>query len=58
MITDPISRFAALQRTRPEYRGRDVMTKEIKYCFDDQDVEDVIRNMGDIQVRRLPVVNP
>ncbi len=34
------------------------MTKEIKYCFDDQDVEDVIRNMGDIQVRRLPVVNP
>ncbi|MDQ8727964.1 CBS domain-containing protein [Bradyrhizobium sp. LHD-71] len=36
---------------------RDVMTREVIYCFEDQDVEDVTRNMGDIQVRRLPVVN-
>jgi CBS domain-containing protein len=36
---------------------RDVMTKEVLYCFDDEDVEHVVQNMGDIQVRRLPVMN-
>jgi CBS domain-containing protein len=41
----------------PEGKVRDVMSKEVKYCFDDQDVEEVARNMGEIQVRRLPVVN-
>jgi CBS-domain-containing membrane protein len=38
-------------------RVAEVMSSEIKYCFDDQDVNDVLRNMSDIQVRRLPVVN-
>ena len=33
------------------------MTKEIKYCFDDDDLDEVARNMADIKVRRLPVVN-
>lgn len=33
------------------------MTKDVKYCFDDQEVEEVTRNMADIQVRRLPVLN-
>jgi Mg/Co/Ni transporter MgtE len=33
------------------------MTEEVKYCFEDQDVDEVIQNMGDIQVRRLPVLN-
>ena len=36
---------------------RDVMSTEIRYCFEDEDVEHVTRNMGDIQVRRLPVMN-
>jgi CBS-domain-containing membrane protein len=33
------------------------MSADVKYCFDDQDVAEVTKNMGDIQVRRLPVVN-
>jgi Mg/Co/Ni transporter MgtE len=33
------------------------MTRDVKYCFDDQDIEEVSQNMGTIQVRRLPVVN-
>lgn len=37
--------------------ARDVMTAKTYYCFDDQDVEEVCNNMGEIQVRRLPVVN-
>ena len=41
----------------PDASVRDVMTSEVKYCFDDQEVEEVTRNMGDLQVRRLPVVN-
>jgi CBS domain-containing protein len=36
---------------------RDVMTKDVKYCFEDEDIERVVQNMGDIQVRRLPVLN-
>ncbi len=38
-------------------RVRDVMTSDVKYCFEDDDIDDVTRNMGDNQVRRLPVVN-
>ena len=38
-------------------RVGDVMTRDIKYCFEDEDMEHVITNMGDIQVRRLPVMN-
>jgi CBS domain-containing protein len=41
----------------PDARIGDVMTCEVKYCFDDQDIEEVTANMGDIQVRRLPVLN-
>ena len=36
---------------------KDVMTKNVKYCFEDQLLDEVVQNMGDIQVRRLPVLN-
>jgi CBS domain-containing protein len=41
----------------PDSRIGDVMTADVKYCFEDQDIEEVTANMGDIQVRRLPVLN-
>ena len=41
----------------PDAPVREVMTEDVKYCFADQDLEEVTRNMGDIQVRRLPVLN-
>jgi CBS domain-containing protein len=41
----------------PETRVGDVMTKDVKYCFEDEDITGVAANMADIQVRRLPVVN-
>jgi CBS domain-containing protein len=37
--------------------ARDVMSPEILYCREDQDVNEVLRNMGEQQIRRLPVVN-
>ena len=41
----------------PDARIADVMTADVKYRFEDQDIEEVTSNMGDIQVRRLPVLN-
>ena len=36
---------------------QEAMTEKTYYCFEDQDIEEVASNMGDIQVRRLPVVS-
>jgi len=36
---------------------RDAMTKDVKYCFEDEDIDDVVENMAEIQVRRLPVMS-
>jgi CBS domain-containing protein len=33
------------------------MTEEVMYCYDDQDLDEIAENMGEIQVRRLPVLN-
>ena len=33
------------------------MSREVLYCFEDQEVKEIARNMGDVKVRRLPVVN-
>ncbi len=58
MITDRDIVIRAVAEGRdPETKVRDIMSPEIKYCFEDEDVDHVARNMGDIQVRRLPVVN-
>ncbi|OHV82298.1 CBS domain-containing protein [Rhizobium sp. LCM 4573] len=40
-----------------ETKVREVMSRDVKYCFEDEDVDEVAHNMGDIQVRRLPVVS-
>lgn len=37
----------------PQTPVREVMTKHVKYCFEDQDIEEVTLNMGYIQVRRV-----
>jgi CBS domain-containing protein len=36
---------------------RDVMTTAVKYCHDDENIEQVAQNMAELGVRRLPVVN-
>lgn len=59
MITDrDITIRAVAEGKKPEeVQARDIMTPKTYYCYDDQDVEEVCNNMGEIQVRRLPVVN-
>ncbi|MDB5452574.1 MAG: hypothetical protein JWO33_1152 [Caulobacteraceae bacterium] len=41
----------------PNAKIRDVMSGEVRYCYEDDSVDDVLRNMGELQVRRLPVLN-
>src|SRR5688572_9174537 len=58
MITDrDIAVRAVAQDKGPETKVRDVMTPDVKYCFEDEDVDKVVKNMAEIQVRRLPVVS-
>lgn len=58
MITDRDIVIRALAQGKSgDTRIRDVMSAEVKYCFEDDDIDDVARNMGDIQIRRLPVVD-
>jgi CBS domain-containing protein len=37
--------------------ARDAMSPGVLYCFEDDSVEAVLDNMGDQQIRRLPVVD-
>jgi CBS domain-containing protein len=58
MLTDrDITVRAVARGLGPDTPVREVMSADVKYCYEDQAVEEVARNMADIQVRRLPVVN-
>jgi Mg/Co/Ni transporter MgtE len=35
---------------------RDAMTQDVKYVFEDEDLDDVMENLASIQVRRVPVM--
>ena len=59
MITDRdiAVRAVAAGKDPKQTKIRDVMSQKVLYCYDDQTTEEVARNMGDNQVRRLPVLN-
>jgi len=59
MITDRdiAIRLAAEGKDPAKTRVQEVMTSEVKYCFEDQELNEVAQNMAELQVRRLPVVN-
>lgn len=58
MITDrDIAVRGVAQGKGPDALVGDVMSKEVRYCYDDEESDAVLRNMGDIQLRRLPVLN-
>jgi CBS domain-containing protein len=58
MITDRDIAVRAVAENKPtSTKVRDVISGEVRYCYDDEDASHVARNMGDQQVRRLPVVN-
>lgn len=58
MITDrDIAVRAVAAGKSPKTPVRDIMSTDVCYCFDDQQISDVAANMGEIKVRRLPVVD-
>ncbi len=58
MITDrDIAVRAVAQGRGPDTKLREVMTADVKYCFEDEEVEQLAENMADIQMRRMPVLN-
>ena len=50
-------RAVAAGKEPTECKVREVMSPEIRYIYDDELVEDATRNMTELQVRRLPVLN-
>lgn len=58
MLTDRDIAVRAVARGRdPQTPVREVMTPEVKYCFEDDDVDEICGNMAEQQLRRLPVVD-
>jgi CBS domain-containing protein len=59
MITDrDIAIRAVAQGKGPDTPVREVMSSEqVLYCYEDEELDHVAKNMGSERVRRLPVVN-
>lgn len=58
MITDrDIAVRAVADGRAPDTRVGEVMSREMIYCFEDDDLDDVAYRMGEAQVRRLPVLS-
>ena len=59
MLTDRdiTVRVVAEARSPVNCRVGDVMSRDVKYVYDDESTEDLARNMGDLQIRRMPVLN-
>ncbi len=58
MVTDrDIAVRAVAEGKGPDTRVREVMTPDVQYCFEDEDLDEVVRNMGENKVRRLPVMS-
>lgn len=58
MITDrDIAIRAVAQGLDPDTPVRQIMSPDVKYVFEDQEVDEVSIVMSDLQVRRLPVVD-
>ena len=58
MITDrDIAIRAVAENKSPETPVSEVMSREILYCFEDESIDHVAENMGEQQIRRLPVLS-
>lgn len=59
MITDRdiTIRATAAGMAPAEHLVREIMTEQTRWCTEDQSTEEVMKQMGDVQIRRLPVLN-
>ncbi len=54
---DIVIRVVADGKSPAECEVGDVMTEEIHYCLDDDDIEEVARRLGEQRIRRMPVLD-
>lgn len=59
MLTDRdiVTRAVAKGLDPANCTAKETMSAEVYYCRKDDDVDDVAKNMADMQVRRMPVVD-
>lgn len=58
MVTDrDIAIRGVAEGKSADTQVREVMSEEVKYCFEDDDLDSVAVNMGDIQLHRLVVLD-
>lgn len=59
MITDRdiTVRATSAGRAPDEVRVEDVMSGDVRWCFDDQTVDEVLEQMSEVQIRRVPVID-
>ena len=58
MLTDrDIAVRALAQGKGPDAKVSEAMTPDVRYCFEDEELDDVVRSMGEQKVRRLPVMS-
>ena len=58
VVTDrDIAIRAVARQMSPHTTVGEIMSKEVLYCYEDEELEHVAQNMGDMQVRRLPVMD-
>ena len=59
MLTDRdiVIRAVARGLSPQQAKVREVMSADVKYVYEDESIEDAARNMSQLQVRRLPVLD-
>ena len=59
MITDRdiVIRALADGKSPTDVKASDIMTDDIFWCYEDQTAGEVLQQMGDQQIRRIPVIN-
>jgi CBS domain-containing protein len=58
MLTDrDIAIRGMAQGLGPDSKVRDAMSREVRWCFEDDNVEDCLQTMADEQIRRMPVLS-
>jgi CBS domain-containing protein len=59
MLTDRdiVVRVIAERHNPDTQQIQDVMTSQVDYCYEDQDVEEAAQVMQDRQIRRLPIID-
>jgi CBS domain-containing protein len=58
MVTDrDIAVRGVAEGLGPDTPVRQVMTEDLVYCYDDDDIESAATKMSDAQIRRLPVLS-